>query len=152
MILRSRTSSLRSLRRLYGTTQVNSLGISDHDPTWPGWQVIIGIEAHAQIKTREKLFSRECWTARTGGRSRSHIVFSLTETWTPDLASTPNSRVSPYDAAFPGTLPVGDLSPGSCTAAEVEGCHFIASQSCMRNARSQNCHRTSIRHSTTVDV
>jgi len=37
-------------------------------------------------------------------RRRSHVGF-LSETWTPDLASTPNSHVSPYDAAFPGTLP-----------------------------------------------
>ena len=27
------------------------------DPRWPGWQVIVGIETHAQIKSRRKLFS-----------------------------------------------------------------------------------------------
>lgn len=27
------------------------------DVRWPGWQVIIGIETHAQIKSRRKLFS-----------------------------------------------------------------------------------------------
>ncbi|KAH9999976.1 glutamyl-tRNA amidotransferase [Russula vinacea] len=57
---------------------------ADEDSRWPGWQVVIGIETHAQIKSRKKLFS---------------------ETWTPDLGSKPNSQVSPYDAAFPGTLP-----------------------------------------------
>ena len=27
------------------------------DKRWPGWQVIVGIETHAQIKSRQKLFS-----------------------------------------------------------------------------------------------
>jgi aspartyl-tRNA(Asn)/glutamyl-tRNA(Gln) amidotransferase subunit B len=27
------------------------------DRRWPGWQVIVGIETHAQIKSRRKLFS-----------------------------------------------------------------------------------------------
>ncbi|KAF9559669.1 glutamyl-tRNA amidotransferase, partial [Agrocybe pediades] len=54
------------------------------DPRWPGWQVIIGIETHAQIKSRRKLFS-DSFTS------------------TPD--DTPNTNVSAFDAAFPGTLP-----------------------------------------------
>lgn len=49
-----------------------------------GWQVVIGIETHAQIKTRQKLFSR----ARTGL-----------------LSHAPNTRFDAVDAAFPGTLP-----------------------------------------------
>jgi aspartyl-tRNA(Asn)/glutamyl-tRNA(Gln) amidotransferase subunit B len=49
-----------------------------------GWQVVIGIETHAQIKSRQKLFSS-----------------------TPSalLSDPPNSRVNAFDAAFPGTLP-----------------------------------------------
>ncbi|KAI0307066.1 Glutamyl-tRNA amidotransferase B subunit [Multifurca ochricompacta] len=87
MFVRSRTSpsSLRTPRRLYSTGQANTIRTFEKDSRWPGWQVIIGIEVHAQIKSREKLFS---------------------QTWAPDLGSTPNSHVSPYDAAFPGTLPV----------------------------------------------
>ncbi|KAI0773368.1 Glutamyl-tRNA amidotransferase B subunit [Irpex lacteus] len=54
------------------------------DKRWPGWAVVVGIEVHAQIKSREKLFS---------------------STWTSTLNQEPNTRVSPYDAAFPGTLP-----------------------------------------------
>ncbi|KAI3619053.1 aspartyl glutamyl-trna amidotransferase subunit b [Moniliophthora roreri] len=49
-----------------------------------GWQVVIGIETHVQLKTRQKLFSR----ANT----------SL-------LSHSPNSRHNAFDAAFPGTLP-----------------------------------------------
>ncbi|KAM6496151.1 Glutamyl-tRNA amidotransferase subunit B, mitochondrial [Amanita muscaria] len=54
------------------------------DIRWPGWQVIIGIETHAQIKVRQKLFSN---------------AFNAT------LGEAPNTHVSPFDAAFPGTLP-----------------------------------------------
>lgn len=28
------------------------------DQRWPEWQVVIGVETHAQIKSRRKLFSR----------------------------------------------------------------------------------------------
>jgi hypothetical protein len=28
-----------------------------YDKRWPDWQVVIGIEVHAQIKSRRKLFS-----------------------------------------------------------------------------------------------
>ncbi|GJE84861.1 glutamyl-tRNA amidotransferase B subunit [Phanerochaete sordida] len=54
------------------------------DPRWPGWGVVVGIEVHAQIKSRHKLFSN----------TRNAEPLDL-----------PNTRVSPYDAAFPGTLP-----------------------------------------------
>ncbi|KDQ08250.1 hypothetical protein BOTBODRAFT_59456 [Botryobasidium botryosum FD-172 SS1] len=53
------------------------------DTRWPGWQPVIGIEVHAQIKSREKLFSESL--AAIDGQ--------------------PNTRVSLFDAAFPGTLP-----------------------------------------------
>ncbi|PFH47803.1 hypothetical protein AMATHDRAFT_151224 [Amanita thiersii Skay4041] len=55
-----------------------------HDERWPGWQVIIGIETHAQIKSRQKLFSYALNT---------------------DLGKPPNTHVTVFDAAFPGTLP-----------------------------------------------
>ncbi|KXN89467.1 Glutamyl-tRNA(Gln) amidotransferase subunit B, mitochondrial [Leucoagaricus sp. SymC.cos] len=56
------------------------------DPRWPDWQVIIGVETHAQIKSRHKLFS--------------HSLTSEYSTHPP-----PNTNVSVFDAAFPGTLP-----------------------------------------------
>ncbi|KAJ8076474.1 hypothetical protein PM082_000897 [Marasmius tenuissimus] len=49
-----------------------------------GWQVVIGIETHVQIKSRQKLFSRAP---------------------TALLNDVPNSRHNAFDAAFPGTLP-----------------------------------------------
>ncbi|KAF8231413.1 glutamyl-tRNA amidotransferase [Tricholoma matsutake] len=54
------------------------------DKRWPGWKVVIGIETHAQIKSRRKLFS---------------------ESSTSDIGEPPNTHVSTFDAAFPGTLP-----------------------------------------------
>lgn len=29
------------------------------DKRWPGWEVVVGIEVHAQIKSRRKLFSSQ---------------------------------------------------------------------------------------------
>ncbi|MDR2598113.1 MAG: Asp-tRNA(Asn)/Glu-tRNA(Gln) amidotransferase subunit GatB [Holosporales bacterium] len=49
-----------------------------------GWETVIGLEVHAQISTKSKLFS--------GSPT--------------DFGSDPNSQVSFYDAAMPGTLPV----------------------------------------------
>lgn len=49
-----------------------------------GWQVIIGIETHVQIKSSQKLFSR--------------APTSL-------LNDAPNTRYNAFDAALPGTLP-----------------------------------------------
>ncbi|KAH7887387.1 GatB/GatE catalytic domain-containing protein [Phlebopus sp. FC_14] len=57
------------------------------DKRWPGWEVVVGIEVHAQIKSRRKLFSGQY-------------------TLTPRLREPPNSCVSSYDAALPGTLPI----------------------------------------------
>ncbi|EMD40527.1 hypothetical protein CERSUDRAFT_44073 [Gelatoporia subvermispora B] len=54
------------------------------DSRWPDWNVVIGIEVHAQIKSKAKLFSN---------------------TLTSGLHDPPNTHVSLYDAAFPGTLP-----------------------------------------------
>ena len=65
---------------------------------------MIGIEVHAQIKSRRKLFSGEF-----------NVIDNCTlklmpsyhaETLTSDLGEKPNTFVSTYDAAFPGTLPV----------------------------------------------
>ena len=49
-----------------------------------GWEVVIGLEVHAQIATKSKLFSS-----------------SPTE-----FGADPNTHVSFYDAAMPGMLPV----------------------------------------------
>ncbi|KZW04139.1 Glutamyl-tRNA amidotransferase subunit B, mitochondrial [Exidia glandulosa HHB12029] len=51
----------------------------------PGWETVIGLEVHAQLKSQAKLFSGPF----SGG-----------------LDDAPNTRVSPFDAAFPGTLPI----------------------------------------------
>ena len=50
----------------------------------PAWEVVVGIETHAQLATRSKMFS--------GASS--------------DFGASPNTRASAVDAALPGTLPV----------------------------------------------
>ncbi|HVH76599.1 MAG TPA: Asp-tRNA(Asn)/Glu-tRNA(Gln) amidotransferase subunit GatB [Stellaceae bacterium] len=50
----------------------------------PSWETVIGLEVHAQVISKAKLFS----AAAT------------------DFGAAPNSQVSPVDAAFPGMLPV----------------------------------------------
>ena len=52
----------RMFTRRFWVRTVNSRLFHDfrpyqEDPRWPGWQVVIGIETHAQIKSRRKLFS-----------------------------------------------------------------------------------------------
>jgi aspartyl-tRNA(Asn)/glutamyl-tRNA(Gln) amidotransferase subunit B len=49
-----------------------------------GWEVVVGLEVHAQILTKSKLFSRS----------------------PANFGSEPTTQVSFYDAAMPGTLPV----------------------------------------------
>ena len=49
-----------------------------------GWEVVIGLEVHAQVVSRSKLFSG-----------------AATE-----FGAEPNTQVSTVDAAFPGMLPV----------------------------------------------
>ncbi|KAF9236240.1 GatB/GatE catalytic domain-containing protein [Melanogaster broomeanus] len=66
------------------------------DKRWLGWEVVIGIEVHAQIKSRRKLFS---------GSSIPNDGPTIHYTLTSRPGETPNSFVSSYDAALPGTLP-----------------------------------------------
>src|ERR1700722_12432207 len=49
-----------------------------------GWEIVIGLEVHAQVTSRSKLFS--------GAAT--------------DFGADPNTQVSFVDAAFPGMLPV----------------------------------------------
>jgi len=73
------------------------------DPRWPEWQVVVGIEVHAQIKSRRKLFSgtRILQLART-----TDVTWRFIDSFTSDLTVSPNTHVSAFDASFPGTLPV----------------------------------------------
>ncbi|KZT60277.1 Glutamyl-tRNA amidotransferase subunit B, mitochondrial [Calocera cornea HHB12733] len=61
-----------------------SYSVEATDERWPGWQPVIGIEVHTQIRARRKLFSDAV----------------------ANFDARPNWHVSSFDAAFPGTLPV----------------------------------------------
>lgn len=64
-------------------------GPSRYPPLPPGWQAVIGVECHVQIKDKHKLFS----TAEL-----------------PTPSSPPNTLVTAFDAAHPGTFPTLNLS------------------------------------------
>ncbi|GFR70023.1 glutamyl-tRNA(Gln) amidotransferase subunit B, mitochondrial [Elysia marginata] len=70
----------RSLTKHSSTTQKQALNIADNGKKW---QSVIGLEIHAQIKSASKLFS--------GAGTQFGV--------------SPNTQVSLFDAAFPGTLP-----------------------------------------------
>ncbi|KZO96976.1 glutamyl-tRNA amidotransferase [Calocera viscosa TUFC12733] len=74
--------SCRLARLSQRSTRSYSVEVTDE--RWPGWQPVIGIEVHTQIRTRRKLFSDAV----------------------ANFDAPPNSHVSLFDAAFPGTLPV----------------------------------------------
>ncbi|KAI0722731.1 Glutamyl-tRNA amidotransferase B subunit [Earliella scabrosa] len=82
MLAHGRTRLLT--RNIRWARQAHTTRAHKEDARWPGWQVVVGIEVHAQIKSRQKLFSEAPWS---------------------DLTSSPNTHVVPFDAAFPGTLP-----------------------------------------------
>lgn len=70
---------------------------------WPGWNLVVGIEVHAQLKTRRKLFSG----SEVILQGVCIILTVLPDSFAPeDNLTPPNERVSLFDAAFPGTLPV----------------------------------------------
>ena len=105
MLAHGRTRLLT--RRTLLTRNAHTVREHKADTRWPGWEVVVGIEVHAQIKSRRKLFSGEqpYWTC----------VYSVnaavyTESLSSDLTSSPNTHVVPFDAAFPGTLPVAHAS------------------------------------------
>ncbi|MDR1488770.1 MAG: Asp-tRNA(Asn)/Glu-tRNA(Gln) amidotransferase subunit GatB [Holosporales bacterium] len=54
------------------------------DKLYKGWEIVIGLEVHAQISSKSKLFSRS----------------------PANFGADPNTNVSLYDAALPGQLPV----------------------------------------------
>src|SRR5688500_5028905 len=72
----SRAGAGRAARQLPAAAPGGALGMA--------WEVVVGIESHAQLATRSKMFS---------GAST-------------DFGAPPNTQASAVDAALPGTLPV----------------------------------------------
>ena len=79
------------------------------------WEVIIGLEVHAQIASKTKLFSG---TGRVNS-SQPHGIYLGSET---SFGAPPNDKVSIIDVAYPGVLPVswkfGMNSCSQCTVIE----------------------------------
>ena len=80
-----------------------------YPPLPDGWNVVIGIECHAQIRTDMKLFSREqahfskSQDARSAHVSQSSLAAASIPPFSPP--APPNAHVAPFDRALPGTLP-----------------------------------------------
>ncbi|PWN41035.1 hypothetical protein IE81DRAFT_324951 [Ceraceosorus guamensis] len=70
------------------------------------WEPVIGVEVHAQLASRQKLFSPASLTSNTSAK--------------------PNTLVSPFDASLPGTLPRLSTSTLNLAirAALALGCHI----------------------------
>lgn len=69
------------------------------------WEVVVGLEIHAQIIAKTKLFSGRI--TQTFSFPIFVLMFIVLEIDTPiTFGKPPNSYVSWVDAAFPGTLPV----------------------------------------------
>ncbi|PWN89832.1 Glutamyl-tRNA amidotransferase B subunit [Acaromyces ingoldii] len=64
---------------------------AEYEPLAAGWEAVIGVECHIQLKTSTKLFS----SAPSASSSSA----------TQHIDDGPNSRVVPFDAALPGSLP-----------------------------------------------
>lgn len=92
----------RLLRQKLVHRAFHDLRAYQEDSRWPGWQVIVGIETHAQLKSRRKLFSgiRVVCSPFCRDLTRS------TEGLIGNLEDAPNTHVASFDAAYPGTLPV----------------------------------------------
>ena len=56
------------------------------------WDLVVGLEVHAQLATHSKLFSSARCPADFGRHSLARV----------------NSLVAPFDAAFPGSMPVSN--------------------------------------------
>lgn len=52
-----RAQQLQQLWRPFEFKHLHSERAIRQDTRWPGWEVVVGIEVHAQIKSRRKLFS-----------------------------------------------------------------------------------------------
>lgn len=66
-----------------------------------GWELTVGIEIHAQLNTDRKLFSSGCNAELDGCWKTNAIEEAATS-----INDEPNSNVSVFDLALPGTQPV----------------------------------------------
>ena len=111
----------------------------------------VGRSSLASRHTHKSSRARNCFPVGHNrlAQTDAHAAL-LSETWTPDLGSKPNSHVSPYDAAFPGTLPVSNRQ--LFVQKIVIRAISLAYQFYMHKPGPQNCHCASIRHSTMFNV
>jgi hypothetical protein len=136
MIVRQCPWRARRLQQLWRPLSIKNLHgerATREDQRWPGWEVVVGIEVHAQIKSRRKLFSGAY--QGLSGHSGRDVLHADALTSKP--GETPNAFVACYDAALPGTLPVRHLV---LSVARVSYRHTDVEPQ-LRRARRPNCDR-----------
>ena len=153
MVLRLRASPFRISRRPYSTSQASANKIGQ-DNRWPGWQVVIGIETHAQIKSREKLFSRGSdWMVVCAARTNAHIA-SLSLSLR-DMDPRPREQTEYTCVSIRCCISRNTACEWSTLSFIRQRVHHgvcSADQFYVHQARHQNCHRIGIRYSTALDV
>lgn len=100
------TRSATQTRQVSGSKQTSKR--EKYDPLPAHWEAVIGVEVHAQLKSKKKLFS-SAWS----DESRSSTT------------DQENTLVASFDAALPGTLPSIQEEPlklalRACLALECE--------------------------------
>ncbi|UZJ51853.1 hypothetical protein CBS101457_001173 [Exobasidium rhododendri] len=83
---RPSTGSIAQAR--YASLSHQAVKHVDSEPLPSDWQAVIGVEIHAQLKSKKKLFS-SAWTENSKA----------------SLSDSENTLVAPLDAALPGILP-----------------------------------------------
>lgn len=86
------TKANQEARRKTAVTNPSSV-VRQYKPLPEGWETIIGVEVHAQLKSKRKLFSS----------ARTPVTSAGEDTAGGDQAD--NTLVAYYDASLPGSLP-----------------------------------------------
>ena len=95
----------RLSRKEEGRRRNNNKGGSAIDNAVEGWVTSVGLEIHAQVSSASKAFSSV------------PVAF----------AAVPNTKVAPFDATLPGTLPVFNqrcAEAGQCVRVRVRACVY----------------------------
>lgn len=76
--------TLRRIRALHTQRPLDS-----NDQRWPGWGVVVGIEVHAQIKSKFKLFSGQ-WRCLIQSTRGHNLIIQKHEYRSPTMLPTPS--------------------------------------------------------------
>lgn len=96
-------------KRLAGHGKLEKKRAMAKDPRLEKWELTVGIEVHAQLNTERKLFSSEIALLHSTVSPKG-LPFEGAAT---SVNDQPNSHVSLFDLAFPGSQPVSPYFLGN---------------------------------------